>query len=63
MKYIIRFGEVYLGTENGLVLSWVNNQEQAIQFSKEDMLTHVSTIADYPLQDLQITIIIVTNNS
>ena len=56
MKYIIRFGEVYLGTENGLVLSWVNNHEQAIQLSKEDMLMHVATIADSPLQNLQITI-------
>lgn len=46
MKYIIQVDGVYLGTENGLMLTWVNYKQQATEFSKEDMLTHIATIAD-----------------
>lgn len=56
MKYTIKVGDVYLGTENGLVLAWVSNRSQAIKFSKEDMLMHISTIVDSLALDLQITI-------
>lgn len=61
MKYTIKVGDVYLGTENGLVLAWVSNSSQAIEFSKEDMLMHISTIVDLLALDLQITISVSRN--
>lgn len=61
MKYIIQVDGVYLGTENGLMLTWVNYKQQATEFSKEDMLTHIATIADSSLNNLKITIQLTDN--
>lgn len=63
MKYTIKVGDVYLGTENGLVLAWVSDSSQAIEFSKEDMLMHISTIVDSLALDLQITISTLSNDT